>query len=405
MRNKEDTLTQLAELERALKHHSDAEIKNIEHLDRVRHPHTAALCRAVRGLLDAFPDRKVVALIEAEIGELGCRAHPEDIVAWIEGVGVFVIEVKSHTIRGIRSFENNVPQVIYQGREEGDVDLLEQPRSFAYKLKGQLEKACDAAEIAPPPLYFAGWLPNVSPDDVAGLSATVARDKVWLNDMLQRETFLARLSYMKNLTLGTMAERNSLPLFCNMFGCTSGLRRDASSKASPVGSLGHLIDRRNRQLKKLTTEQVELAFSPNLLLGPKVIRGVVGSGKTVVLANAAAETLLASLSRMSTPELVGCELAPCVPPILVLCYNRCLVPYLRNLIHECFDKRKPQSHWRLPKGALNVINIDRYAYDLARRADVQYDRDRPAETVRRLLDAGCPDRQKYSHVLIDEGQD
>lgn len=147
MNNEDECLTELAHLERALKHHPDAEVKNVERLDRLRNAHTAALCRAVHGLLEAFPDRKVVVLIEAEICNLGCQARPEDAVAWIEGVGVFVLEVKSHTIQGIRSFENSVPHVIYQGCQVGDVDLLEQPRNFAYKLKGELEKACDAAGI------------------------------------------------------------------------------------------------------------------------------------------------------------------------------------------------------------------------------------------------------------------
>ena len=104
-----------------------------------------------------------------------------------------------------------------------------------------------------------------------------------------------------------------------------------------------------------------------------------------------AETYVAALiSRMSVPELAGCDSNTSVPPVLVLCYNRCLVSYLRDLIRECFEKRKPQSHWRLPEGALRVVNIDRYAWDLAQRAGVPCDRDRPAETVRRLLAAGCP---------------
>ncbi len=98
MSNEDDCLTQLAELERALKHHPHAEVKNFERLDGRRNAHTAALCRAVRGLLEAFPDRKIIVLIEAEICKLGWRARPEDAVAWIEGVGVFVLEIKSHTI-------------------------------------------------------------------------------------------------------------------------------------------------------------------------------------------------------------------------------------------------------------------------------------------------------------------
>lgn len=292
-----ESLHQLAELERALKHHPDAEVKNLNRLRTVLHPHTGAVCRAILALIQAFSDRKVVALVEAEIAELGCKARPEDIVAWIERIGVFVLEVKSHTIKGIRRFENNVPQVVYQGQEEADVDLLDQPRSFAYKLKAELENAFDGADQEPPPLYFAGWLPNVTPEDVAQVSATVALDKVWLSDMLERDNFLARLPRMKNLTGVTRTERSSLECFCKIFGATSGLRRASSPRPTQFASMGHLIDRKNLQLKRLTKEQEDLAFSPNLVRGPKVIRGVAGSGKTVVLANAVAETFLRAMGK------------------------------------------------------------------------------------------------------------
>lgn len=51
MHNEDEYLAQLAHLQRALKHHPDAEVKNIERLDRLRNAHTAALCRSVRELL------------------------------------------------------------------------------------------------------------------------------------------------------------------------------------------------------------------------------------------------------------------------------------------------------------------------------------------------------------------
>jgi superfamily I DNA and RNA helicase len=405
MNGNDKTLGNLAELERALKQHPDAEVKNLNRLRTVLHPHTTAVCKVILALVQAFPDRKVVVLVEVEILELGWKARPEDIVAWIEGIGVFVLEVKSHTVRGIRRFENNVPQVVYQGQEEADVDLLDQPKSFAYKLKAELEKAFDGANQEPPSLYFAGWLPNVSPEDVARLSATVALDKVWLCDMLERDTFLARIPRMKNLTGGAKAQRSSLEAFCRIFGATSGLPRVSSPRATQYASMGHLIDRKNLQLKKLTKEQEDLAFSPNLVRGPKVIRGVAGSGKTVVLANAVAETLLRAMGEASIPQLFAVAAGQRLPQILVLCFNRALVPYLKNLIRDCFEARKPKTDWVLPASCLNVMNIDRYAYWLTRQADAEYCRDDVAKTVESLLKANVPDRGKYRHVFIDEGQD
>lgn len=61
-----------------------------------------------------------------------------------------------------------------------------------------------------------------------------------------------------------------------------------------------------------------------------------------------------------------------------------MVPYLKNLIKECFESRKPKSEWLLPASCLKVMNIDRYAYWLARQAEVQYRPGEVAKTVESL---------------------
>lgn len=395
-------LKELASLEREYKRHSDVEIKNIERLQTVRHNHTAAMCKTIEALITAFKDRKVFIIVEAEISSLGKRSRPEDFVAWIEGIGVFVIEVKSHTISGIRSFENNVPQVIYQGSQAGDIELLDQPREFAYKLKSELENLFDKEDKELPPIYFAGWLPNVSPEDVAAVSAAVSPDKVWLSDMLERDVFEKRLPKMKNITKGTVTDRSTLETFCKLFGSTSGLKQVQSSRSYEIGSLGQSIDRKNSQLKRLTKEQESLAFSPNLVRGPKVIRGVAGSGKTIVLANAVAEVFLRAKAEINNPGILPEMTTNSIPKILVLCYNRALAPYLKDLIKNCFDSRKPYSEWLFPISSIRVINIDRYAYELAGKNN--FNLKNIGETVNNILEKNN-DHDKYKYVFIDEGQD
>ena len=123
----------------------------------------------------------------------------------------------------------------------------------------------------------------------------------------------------------------------------------------------------NQQLKKLTAEQEELAFSPNLLIGPKVIRGVAGSGKTVVLANAVANLLLKEEEERHN-SLFNTTTEGQSSRILVLCYNRNLAPYLKTMIEECFEHKKLSSKWRMPGDAkLVVSNIDRFLFSLPAR--------------------------------------
>lgn len=393
----------LAELERTLKHHPDADIKNYERLRSMPHPHTTAVCRVLTALLSAFDERKLLFIVEAEIAELGRMARPEDIVGWVEGVGIFVVEVKSHEIDGIRSFENNVPQVIYKGNQGADCDLLDQPKDFAYKFKGVLEKLFDDKELEPPPLYYAGWLPNVSLTDLLQKNAEVAQDKVWLSDMLERDIFLERFKNMKNITRGSNTDRSALELFSRVFSVTTGLRSNKSARPTMPGTMGNLLDRRSLALKRMTEEQEKLAFSPNLVRGPKVIRGVAGSGKTVVLANAVAETFLREYAEQTTLDLFNQEAEKI--QILVLCYNRALVSYLRNLIHQCFDARRSKSEWAFPSRRLIVVNIDQYASNLAKKCEVHYSVEKVEQTVSSLLSKEFPERHRYTHIFIDEGQD
>ena len=404
----DDYSTRLAALERAVARHADVQVKNMERLRTAPHPHTAAMCQALEALITGFPDAKIVALVEAEIAALGKRSRPEDLVVWIEGVGAVVVEIKSHMIGGIRRFENNIPVVVYQGAEHEDVFLVDQPRTFAFELRAQIELAFDKADLAPPALYWAGWLPRVSPEDIVARGQAVAGDKVWLSDMLSAEQIRARLPRMRTLTGTQGADRNGLELFMRLFGCTAGLRIFREPRAVQPGTLGYQIDLRTQELRRLTKEQEDLAFSPQLLRGPKVIRGVAGSGKTIVLANAVANLLIETRYQAQN-NLFGEDGAPPVRA-LVLCYNRALVDHLQRLIAQTFDALKPESTWIFPHKQIEVRNIDRLFYWLYRKCGLgEYtptDKDDEiAPFVQRFCEIILPHLEPYTHIFIDEGQD
>lgn len=377
----------LGDMDRIIRNHMDMTVIGRSRLELYRDKHVRSICKAISTLGRAFSNTKVYILVEAEISDLQKKAKPEDIVAWIEDVGILVIEVKSHMIDGIRSFENNVPIVMYNGKETEDKDILEQPRDFAYKMKSSLENLFEINDLELPSLYFAGWLPNVSPDDVQRRQQKVARDKIWLSDMVDKNVFLSRITEMKNLTRSNNNTRESLELFCKIFGSTSGLRHNQIFHNAEFGSLGHEIDRKNSQLKRLTKEQEDLAFNPMLTRGPKVIRGVAGSGKTIVLANAVAETLL----RDPTSNF----------RILVLCYNRSLVNLLSKLIPECFEVRKHRSDLSYRSGNIHVTNISKLAYSLSGPNGFNLNDIR--ETVSFILKKDTI--KPYDFCFIDEGQD
>lgn len=411
-----DTEKAIGELERTLRNNPNAEIKNFERLKYQPSAHTVAMCNVAKSLAGMFSDKKIWILVEAEITRLNRRAKPEDLIIWIEGIGVFVIEVKSHNIGGIRRFQNNVPVVKYATGEHSDTSLIDQPKEFAYDLRSEIENNFDDRGIELPALYFAGWLPNVSQADILSVNAEVDDGKVWLSDMLEKDVFLNRLGRCKNLTRGRGADRTGLELFAKFFGCTSGLRKPYAPRAVQPHTLGYAIDQKECQIRRLTSEQERLAFSPLLVKGPKVIRGVAGSGKTIVLANAVAERFL-EWRRNRQPDLF--EEVP-EPKILVLCFNRNLAVYLEDSIRSCFEALKPDSSWSFPKDRLVVMNIDRYVWGLAKKSGVNFQKLGGMFSDAKGFNPGHPLKPqvdlllstlhqgklpRFDYLFIDEGQD
>lgn len=110
--------------------------------------------------------------------------------------------------------------------------------------------------------------------------------------------------------------------------------------------------------------------------GYRMLRGVAGSGKTLVL------THRARFLHDTFPTF----------RILVLCYNRLLSTALQQMV-ERGDR-------------MTVTNIDRLAFSLARgrasggKLDFEAQRRRAVEAAKRL-----PDSRRYDIVLVDEAQD
>lgn len=391
---------ELTALETIESSHPDAEIKNKNRLHYLSETgHNIAIAKVLAAIIQNFPNNKIVAIIEAEILSLGCRSNPEDIVIWIENIGLFVLEIKSHSIAGIRSFENNVPQVVYKASIVSDTHIIDQPRDFAYKLRGDIEKRMEDNEIGLPAIYYAGWLPNISPEEVEKMEGRLDDSKIWLSDMLKANNFLDRLGRCRNLSRGKGAPRESLDVILKVcFGCSTGLRTSIDKpKTTTPGSLAYQIAERENCLKRLTKEQEDIIHHEYLLTGPKVIRGVAGSGKTIVLANVVADLLV----KHTEDELYITPVK-----ILVLCFNRSLVVLIKELISECFKRRKRKSITELPNQLFDVINIDQLAVNGAKQHHMMLNLDNPDKGIRasQLINGGVF-KGKYDYIFIDEGQD
>ncbi|MDB5340949.1 MAG: hypothetical protein JWN70_6568 [Planctomycetaceae bacterium] len=176
----------------------------------------------------------------------------------------------------------------------------------------------------------------------------------------------------------------------------------------PEDTLGELFDEAAETYKTLSDEQQQLS-SQNWQEGPRLIRGVAGSGKTIVLANNLARRLQRTGSERS---LFASDPAP--PRVLVVCNNRSLVPFLEKKIGLAYQQRTGRP---LPEGGLDIFAYNRLMWHLAQKGVWRYQKiesafeeDRAARYLGELKDmrlhhAEVVEAALYDAIFVDEGQD
>src|SRR5204862_8199509 len=101
------------------------------------------------------------------------------------------------------------------------------------------------------------------------------------------------------------------------------------ARRADEGTLGEQFDEAAEAYKVLSDEQQRLS-AMNWENGPRLIRGVAGSGKTVVLANNLARRLERMLVANQEGLLFGGRPAGPRPRLLAVCFNRTLAPFIEK---------------------------------------------------------------------------
>ena len=178
----------------------------------------------------------------------------------------------------------------------------------------------------------------------------------------------------------------------------------------PEGSKGEHLDQALAEYRVLTELQQRLV-SQEWNDGPRLVRGVAGSGKTVVLATQAAR-LIERLHK-STRDLFEDDAQPL--PVLAVCFNRTLVPFIRQRIEVAYRQRTGEA---LPAKSLLVTHFNSLLYHLHQRGYCAYrhiaDAPDASERAARYMadfdalvaeDAARLARGLFSAIFVDEGQD
>ncbi|MEA3285380.1 MAG: 3'-5' exonuclease [Synergistota bacterium] len=185
-----------------------------------------------------------------------------------------------------------------------------------------------------------------------------------------------------------------------------------SSEPERQMSLGKRILSYYETEKKLTPEQEEVVDSP-MSSSPYLIRGVAGSGKSVVLTKHVVNRVLDAYQKyegglkLENPLKIG-----------VVCFNRSLAPYLRETIVNSLESwcGKDQSPEEVAAQYVECQSMNSFLYGLSRKGYCKYKRiDRfggidYVHYTKEFKSLKNNDPQKYDEMLfdtvyVDESQD
>lgn len=329
---------------------------------------------------------------------VGEAARQPDFIVLGPGLGLLLLEVKDWKLATIRQATPDRVELATASGPVMTAHPLRQVRDHAMALADLLQR--DPALVHDDGLHRGrlalryGWgavMSNLRRAEVAALpgfdavfppARTLLRDD--LDDSVDPEAFVQRLSGLFTVDLAqrlTPAQRERIRwhLFPEL---RLGAPAPAPTPAEAPPEVPDLL-----QVMDLQQEQVARTLGD----GHRVIHGVAGSGKTMILVHRA--------------RLLASEAEP-ARPVLVLCYNRALADRIEALI-------APDEPLR---ARLQVRTFHGWCAELARRHRIavpaapegQDDTDAPerlAQAVIAAADAGRVPLGGHHAVLIDEAHD
>lgn len=370
--------------------------------------HRAVLAVLIRG----FDHQDATVLCEPSLARKSTR--PPDVVLVDPVAGVHVIEVKGVGLDEVEGVDAG-GQIRF--RYSNGVRIrnpISQARGAMFDIKDATERAI-TGELLLPFKYWvimlrisrASWLARWGANAFCPVELLFSEDLAGLADRL-------RTVGQKQLTNNGLSAWPAVQMggVWAAFGDSSVLYHPPDERISrriQDGTLGELFDDAAETYKTLSDEQQRLS-SQNWGEGPRLIRGVAGSGKTIVLANNIARRLHRELK--SSPTLFADQARP--PRLLVICFNRSLVPFLKKKISLAFEQRTGTP---LPDQGLEVFAYNRLMWHLSQKGLWRYqnlevgdDDTRALQYLKELQhvrqhEPALFDSAGYDAIYVDEGQD
>ncbi|MBI5438592.1 MAG: NERD domain-containing protein [Nitrosomonadales bacterium] len=330
---------------------------------------------------------------------VGPTQRRPDFIVLHPGRGILVLEVKDWKLATIERINTLTAEIHTNNGLKTDDNPLEQARKCAIAIKELLER--DPLLVQQEQGRFHGHLllpwgfgvvfTNISRRDFEkkGMDMAIPGDKVICQDEMTEsvdaEAFQKRLWGMFTYSFGGVLslariDRVRWHLFPEIRIQQGNLFDAASDGADPQQSIAKVLP---DIVKVMDMEQEKLAR--NLGDGHRIIHGVAGSGKTLILAYRAMYLDKLGLAK----------------PILVLCFNKVLAAKLKQLLAE--------------RGAGDRVHVRHFDGWCKEMCDL-YQLDLPGEQGQNIWErrvaaviAGCENGRvplaQYAALMIDEGHD
>jgi hypothetical protein len=340
--------------------------------------------------LESHLEHDYLCWYDVPVGPQGL--HP-DFLVLNPRRGLLVLEVKDWRLETIRTMDRNSTQIQVNGREKREANPLEQARQYAFVVKGLLET--DPLLIGESGTRYQGrllfpWghgvvLTNVSRKAFAAtdLGEVIPSERVICQDeMLESEdpeVFQQRLWAMFGVTFPCLLsmpqiDRIRYHLFpeIRVYQGTFDVAPAADSEDATVPDIVRVMDLRQEQLARSLGE------------GHRIIHGVAGSGKTMILGY-----------RMG-------QLAPAMrKPILVLCYNKALAARLDYMVRERRLSEKVNAY-SFHSWCMRQLQLYHVPMPEGQGDELWV---RVVASVINGVEKGQIPRAQYGAVLVDEGHD
>lgn len=369
--------------------------------------------RVLAAFISAFNTSESALLCEPSLSRRTTR--PPDLVLIDPEIGVHVIEVKGIQLDQLERIEAGGQLCIRYDNTIKPRNAIAQVRTAMFDIKDATVRAY-GDEVQLPFRYWVVfpfvekplWLTRF------GTNAFCPKEFLFAGDLTQK-AILEHLRATPRDPTSTAAIQllplNQVECVWRAFGDNSVLywrAEERPARKTPEGSLGEQFDEAAESYKALSTEQDRLS-TMYWEEGPRLVRGVAGSGKTIVLANNLTRRLQRALDK------TGDLFVPIRQPrYLAVCFNRTLAPFISRKIQLAFEQRTGQA---LPDGLVTVCNFNRLLYQHSREGLWTYqnvdDRDNSLRAQHYLGELLRMRREKPEHVArlqydaiyVDEGQD